>query len=43
VWLIAGCFGYLALSFAGFLFPQYEDKAYTYTQPLIIGELAVLL
>jgi len=43
VWLIAGCFGYLALSFTGFLFPQYEDKAYTYTQPLIIGELAVLL
>ena len=43
VWLIAGCFGYLALSITGFLFPQYEDKAYTYTQPLIIGELAVVL
>lgn len=43
VWLIGGCFGYLALSFTGFLFPQYEDKEYVYTQPLIYGELAVLL
>jgi uncharacterized protein DUF4386 len=43
VWLMAGCFGYLTLSFTGFLFPQYEDKVFTYTQPLISGELAIML
>lgn len=43
VWLIAGCLGYLALSFTGFLFPQYEDKVFTYTQPLIISEVAFML
>ena len=43
VWLMAGCLGYLAMSFTGFLFPHYEDKAFTYTQPLVIGELAFML
>src|SRR6201987_1041674 len=26
IWLILGCFGYLAFSFTGLLFPGYEDK-----------------
>jgi len=43
VWLMAGCFGYLALSFTGFLFPLYEDKVFTYAQPLTISELAFML
>jgi hypothetical protein len=43
VWLMAGCFGYLALSFTGLLFPQYEDKVFTYAQPLMIGEVAAML
>jgi Domain of unknown function (DUF4386) len=43
VWLIAGCLGYLALSFTGFLFPQYEGKAFTFTQPFTIGELVFML
>lgn len=43
VWLMAGCFGYLALSFTGFLFPQYEDQVFTYAQPLMMGELATML
>jgi hypothetical protein len=43
VWLMAGCFGYLALSFTGFLFPAYEDKVFAYAQPLITGELAIML
>jgi len=43
VWLMAGCFGYLALSFTGLLFPQYEDKVFTYAQPLMIGEVATML
>ena len=43
VWLMAGCFGYLAASFTGFLFPGYEDKVFTYAQPLMMGELAFML
>jgi len=40
---MAGCFGYLALSCTGFLFPHYEDKVFAYAQPLMIGELAIML
>jgi hypothetical protein len=43
VWLMAGCFGYLALSFTGLLFPAYESKVFIYAQPLITGELAFML
>jgi len=43
VWLIAACFGWLAFSVTGFLFPAYEDKAFTYGQPLMIGELVMML
>jgi hypothetical protein len=43
VWLMAGCFGYLALSFTGFLFPAYEGKVFIYAQPLITGELVFML
>jgi hypothetical protein len=43
IWLMVGCAGYLALSFTGLLFPQYEDKAFTYTQPLTISELVFML
>jgi hypothetical protein len=43
IWLMLGCIGYLALSFTGFLLPQYEDKVFTYTQPLTISELALML
>jgi hypothetical protein len=42
-WLIAGCFGYLALSVTGLLFPAYENHAFVYTQPLMLSELAVML
>jgi hypothetical protein len=43
IWLMLGCFGYLANSFTGLLSPLYEAKVFAYTQPLIIGELAVML
>jgi Domain of unknown function (DUF4386) len=43
IWLMAGCAGYLALSLTGLLFPQYDNKAFTYTQPLVISELAFML
>lgn len=43
VWVIAACFGWLAFSVTGFLFPAYEDKAFTYGQPVMIGELVMML
>jgi Domain of unknown function (DUF4386) len=43
IWLMAGCIGYLALSFSGFLFAKYEDKVFTYSQPFTISELAFML
>jgi hypothetical protein len=42
VWLMLGCFGYLGFSFAGFLFPKYEDMAFTYGTPFRMGELATM-
>ena len=43
VWVFAACFGWLAFSVTGFLYPVYEDKAFTYGQPLMIGELVMML
>ena len=43
VWVIAACFGWLAFSVTGFLFPAYEDQAFTYGQPVMIGELVMML
>jgi uncharacterized protein DUF4386 len=42
-WLILGCFGYLAFSFTGILYPTYEDRVFTWTSPLRIGELVMML
>ena len=38
VWLIMGCFAWLALSLTGFLFPGGEDKVFTMIQPFGFGE-----
>lgn len=43
VWLIIGCFGYLALSITGLMFPTYEDQVFKFSQPATIGELAMML
>ena len=43
VWLIVACFGYLALSISGLLFPAYEDRVNNIAQPLWMGELATML
>jgi hypothetical protein len=43
VWLMIGCFAWVALSFAGFLFPAYADKVFTLGQPLALGEVATML
>ena len=43
VWLMVACFAYLAVSFAGFLFPAYEDKVFNIAQPVMLGEVAFML
>jgi hypothetical protein len=43
VWLMLGCLGYLGFSFAGFLFPTYEDRAFVFGTPFRIGEVAFML
>ena len=43
VWLMLGCFAYLAISFAGLLFPGRENDVFTIGQPLMLGEVATML
>ena len=43
VWLMINCFGYVVLSVIGFFFPDYTDKAFLYLQPVLFGEMAIML
>jgi hypothetical protein len=43
VWLMAACFPYLAISLTGFLLPGRENLVFTWGQPLILGEVAIML
>src|SRR5438445_4509351 len=43
IWLMINCFGYVFLSVIGFFFPTYSDKAFLYLQPVLFGELAIML
>jgi Domain of unknown function (DUF4386) len=43
VWLMINCFGYLALSVTALFFPDYYQAAFRYSQPVLFGELAILL
>jgi hypothetical protein len=43
VWLMLACFGYLALSVTGILWPQYEDMVWNWVSPVTFGELAIML
>jgi hypothetical protein len=43
VWLMFNCFGYVLLSMIGFFFPAYNDRAFLYMQPVLFGELAIML
>lgn len=42
-WLVINGFAYLALSFTGELFPQFQGKVFTYSQPAMLGEIALML
>lgn len=43
VWLIVGCFAWLAFAFTSLLYPAYQDRAYTLSQPFAMGEVATML
>jgi hypothetical protein len=43
VWLIAGCFAWLAFCAAGILFPGSEDKVFSLAQPAFFGEVVIML
>ena len=43
VWLMLGCFAYLVLSLIALLFPPYYDAAFKIAQPVLFGELAIML
>ncbi len=37
------CFGYVALSVTALFFPDYYEAAFKWAQPVLFGELAILL
>lgn len=43
VWLIINGTAYVVLCLTGLLFPQYQDKVFSYSQPALWGELAIML
>jgi hypothetical protein len=43
VWLALGGFAYLALSLAGVLWPHYQGRVFTISQPAFFGEIALML
>jgi hypothetical protein len=43
VWLMIGCFGWLAFCFASFLFPGHDDKVFSMIQPFTLGEVVIML
>src|SRR3989440_6231133 len=43
VWLIINGVAYLVLSFTGLFFPDYQNKVFTFSQPALFGELAIML
>ena len=43
VWLMINCFGYVALSIIGLMFPTYYNAAFKWAQPVLLGELAIML
>ncbi len=43
VWLMINCFGYVALSVTALFFPSYYEAAFKWAQPVLFGELAIML
>ncbi len=43
VWLMINCFAYVALSVTALFFPDYYGAAFRWAQPVLFGELAIML
>ena len=43
VWLMINCFGYVALSVIALFFQPYYNTAFKLLQPVLLGELAIML
>jgi hypothetical protein len=43
VWLMINCFGWLAVCVTGLFFPPYSDAVYRYAQPVLFGEMIIML
>jgi hypothetical protein len=43
VWLMVNCVGWLVLSPIALFAPAYYDAAFRFAQPLLFGELAIML
>jgi uncharacterized membrane protein len=43
VWLMINCFGYVALCVIALFIPSYYDAAFRWAQPVLVGELAIML
>jgi hypothetical protein len=43
IWLILAGFAWLILSLTSVLWPQYQDKVNTFSQPAMIGEIVFML
>lgn len=43
IWLVVNCFGYVTLSLIALLSPQYYGAAFRWAQPVLFGELALIL
>jgi len=43
IWLMLNCFAYVVLSLIALLFPPYYDAAFRIAQPVLFGELAIML
>ena len=42
-WLMINCFGYVALCLIALLVPDYYEAAFKWAQPVLFGELAIML
>src|SRR5438445_131341 len=41
--MLSALCGAVVLSFTGLFFPDYQDKVFTFSQPALFGELAIML
>jgi len=39
---MVGCFAWLAVTFTGLLYTEFQDKAFTMAQPFAFGEVATM-